>query len=92
MIFQSYGLYNLVEIAWVNPIGYVLQSFQYLMIFNVITYATKNEDYLLIASKNYRLNKYLQTTSLSQNIPLIAAFTLVPLILLIILSIIAIRK
>ena len=92
LTFQTYGLYNLIEIAWVNPIGYILQSFQYLMIFNVISYGYKTEDWVLIASKNYRLNKYLQTTSIGQNIPLIAAFTIIPLVILIVLSIIAIRK
>lgn len=92
LTFQTYGLYNLIEIAWLNPIGYVLQSFQYLMVFNVIGYGYKTEDWILIASKNYRLNKYLQTTSIGQNLALIAAFTIIPLTLLIILSIIAIRK
>ena len=82
----------MIEIAWVNPIGYVLQGFQYLMIFNTIGYGYKTEDYILVASKNHRLNKYLQTTSIGQNLALIAAFTIIPLILLIILSIIAIRK
>ena len=62
------------------------------MIFNVISYGYKTEDWVLIASKNYRLNKYLQTTSIGQNIPLIAAFTIIPLVILIVLSIIAIRK
>lgn len=90
--FQTYGLYNLVEIAWVNPLGYVLQGLQYLMVFNTVGYGYKSEDYRLIASKNYRLNKYLQTTSIAQNIPLIAAFTIVPLIILIIISIISCRK
>jgi hypothetical protein len=42
LTFQTYGLYNLVEIAWVNPIGYVLQSFQYLMVFNTIGYGYKS--------------------------------------------------
>lgn len=82
----------MIEIAWVNPIGYVLQSFQYLMIFNVLGYNYKSEDWILIASKNYRLNKYLQTTSIGQNLALIAAFTIIPLILLIIVSVIVIRK
>ena len=75
-----------------NPIGYVLQGFQYLMIFNTVGYGYKTEDWILVASKNYRLNKYLQTTSIGQNLALIAAFTIIPLILLIILSFIAIRK
>ena len=47
---------------------------------------------MLVASKNYRLNKYLQTTSIGPNLALIAAFTIIPLILLIVLSVIAIRK
>jgi len=76
----------------VNPIGYVLQGFQYLMIFNTIGYGYKTEDWVLVASKNYRLNKYLQTTSIGQNLALIAAFTIIPLILLIVLSIISMRK
>jgi hypothetical protein len=33
---QTYGLYNLVETAWVNPIGYILQGLQHFMIFNTI--------------------------------------------------------
>ena len=41
LTFQTYGLYSLIEIAWVNPIGFVLQGFQYLMIFNVIGYGYK---------------------------------------------------
>ena len=90
--FQTYGLYNLVEIAWVNPIGFVLQGFQYLMIFNVVGYGYKTEDYVMVASKNYRLHKYLQTTSIGQNLALLAAFTLVPLILLIVISCITLRR
>ena len=92
LTFQTYGLYNLIEIAWVNPIGYILQSFQYLMIFNVLGYNYKSQDWVLVASKNYRLNKYLQTTSIGQNLALIAAFTIIPLVLLIVISIVAIRK
>jgi hypothetical protein len=41
LTFQTYGLYNLVEIAWVNPLGYVLQGLQYLMIFNTVGYGYK---------------------------------------------------
>lgn len=92
LTFQTYGLYNLVEIAWLNPLGYVLQGLQYLMIFNTMGYGYKKEDYILIASKNYRLNKYLQTTSIASNLAIIAAFTLVPLIILIIISVISCRK
>lgn len=38
---QTYGLYNLVEIAWVNPINYVLQGLQYFMIFNFMNQGSK---------------------------------------------------
>lgn len=92
LTFQTYGLYNLVEIAWLNPLGYVLQGLQYLMVFNTMGYGYKEADYILIASKNYRLSKYLQTTSIAQNIPIIAAFTLVPLVILIVISVISCRR
>jgi hypothetical protein len=92
LTFQTYGLYNLVEIAWVNPIGYVLESLEYLMIFNIIGSGYKTTDYILTASKNYRLSYYLTTTSIGQNIALLAAFTLICLALLIVLLIIAFRR
>ena len=92
LTFQTYGLYNLLETAWVNPIGYVLQGLQYFMIMNTMGFNYKTEDYLLVASKNYRLDSFLGTTNLAQNLAIIAAFTIAALIVLIVIAVIAIRK
>jgi hypothetical protein len=78
--------------AWVNPIGYVLQGLQYFMIFNTMGSGYKTEDYLLVASKNYRLDSFLGTTNLSQNLAIIAPFTLVPLVMLIVLAVVAAKR
>ena len=58
--FQTYGLYNLVEIAWVNPVGYVLQAFQHFMIWNVIGSGYKDTDYVLFTNKRHRLDMFLK--------------------------------
>ena len=56
---QTFGLYNLVDIAWVNPLGYLLQSMEHLMIWNIIGSKFKTSDYTFITNKYYRLNVYL---------------------------------
>jgi hypothetical protein len=89
---QTWGLYNLVEIAWVNPIGYLLQGLQYFMIWNVLGSGYKAVDYTLLTNKYYRMSLYMQQTGLAQNIALIAAFTLLAMVLLIIICIIAIKR
>jgi heme exporter protein D len=89
---QTFGLYNLVDIAWVNPIGYVLQGLQYLMIWNVLGSKYKGSDYTLSSNKYYRLNTYLQQSEIAQNIALIAAFTLLSLVLLVLICVIAVRR
>ena len=52
----------------------------------------KTEDYLLVASKNYRIDSFLGTTSIGQNLAIIAPFTLIALILLIVIAVIALKK
>lgn len=89
---QTFGLYNLVDIAWVNPIGYLLQSMQHLMIWNIIGSKFKTADYTFVTNKYYRLNYYLYQANIGQNLVLIAAFTLLSLILLIIICIVAVRR
>lgn len=89
---QTYGLYNLVEIAWVNPIGYVLQALQYFMIFNTMGSNYKTDDFVLNVRGNFRLYSFMKQTSLGPNIAIIAAFTLISLILLIIICIITVRR
>ncbi len=89
---QTFGLYNLVDIAWVNPIGYLLQSMEHLMIWNIIGSRFKTPDYTFVTNKFYRLNVFLYQTSIGQNIALIAAFTLLSLILLIVICIVAVRR
>jgi hypothetical protein len=89
---QTYGLYNLLEIAWVNPIGYVLQGLQHFMIFNTMGFNYKTENYLLVASKNYRLDSFLGTTSIGQNLAIIAPFTLIALVILIVIAVVALKK
>ena len=89
---QTWGLFNLVEIAWVNPIGYILQAFQYFMIWNVLGSGYKSVNFTFLTNKYYRMNLYLQQPGLVQNIVLIAAFTLLAMVLLIIICIIAIRR
>lgn len=90
---QTWGLYSFVEIAWLNPIGYLLQGLQYFMIWNVLGSNIKTTtDYTLQIGNYYRLNQYIKQTGLVQNIVLIAAFTLLAMVLLIIICIIAIRR
>jgi len=89
---QTYGLYNLIEIAWVNPINYVLQALQYFMIFNFMNQGSKTEDYILVSSGNYRLDMFLKQTSIGPNIAIIAAFTLILFVLLIIICIVSVRR
>lgn len=86
--FQTFGLFSLVEIAWVDSIGYIVQGFQYLMIFNVIGMGYKVDDNVFTISKNYRIKSLLVSAGLGKNVALLAPFTLVGLVLLIILLII----
>lgn len=65
---------------------------QYLMIWNIIGSGYKTNDYVLMSNKNYRLNRFLRQAQIGQNIALIAAFTLISLVLLIIICIISIRR
>ena len=62
------------------------------MIFNTMGFNYKTEDYLLVASKNYRIDSFLGTTSIGQNLAIIAPFTLIALILLIVIAVIALKK
>lgn len=89
---QTYGLYSLLELAWVNPIGYVLQGLQHFMIFNTMGFNYKTENYALVVSKNHRLDSFLGTTNVGQNLAIIAPFTLVGLVILIVIAIISLRK
>lgn len=65
---------------------------QYLMIWNIIGTGYKTNDYVLMSNKSYRLNRFLHQAQIGQNIALIAAFTLISLVLLIIICIISIRR
>jgi hypothetical protein len=89
---QTWGLYNLVEIAWVNPAGYLLQGLQYFMIWNVLGSGYKSIDYTLMTNKYYRMSLYMKQAGLAQNIALVAAFTILAMVLLIIICIIAIKR
>ena len=89
---QTYGMINLIEIAWINPIGYILQALQYFMIFNTMGSGYKERDFIMMARKNYRLDSFLKTTSIGPNIAIIAAFTLISLVLLIIICIITCHR
>ena len=89
---QTYGLYNLLELAWVNPIGYILQGLQHFMIFNTIGLNYITENYVLVTSKNHRLDSFLGTTNVGQNLAIIAPFTLIGLAILILIAVITLRK
>lgn len=85
---QSLGLANLVETAWVNPLGYVLESAQHLMVFNILGKAYKANDFLLKVTGYHRVFNFLQQCSVGQNIAIIAVFSSIALILLIIIAIV----
>jgi len=52
----------------------------------------KTNDYLLIMSKNYRLQSFLIETDIGKNIALLAVFTILSLIVIIIILIVTIRR
>lgn len=89
---QTFGLYNLVEIAWVNPIGYLLEAMQHLMIWNIMGAGYKSADYTFITSKYFRLNTFLKQTEIGQNILLIAIFTIIAVVLLIVICLVAVHR
>lgn len=89
---QTFGLYNLVEVAWVNPIGYLLEAMQHLMIWNVIGAGYKSADYIFTSNKYFRLNTFLRQTEIGQNILLIAIFTLLAMVLLIVICLVAVHR
>jgi hypothetical protein len=62
------------------------------MIWNVLGSGYKATDYSLLTSNYYRMSLYMKQTGLGQNIALIAAFTLLAFVLLIIICITAIRR
>ena len=55
---QTFSLLSFIEIGWVNPLSYVMQSLQYLMIFNVIGRVWKSESIDFKKLSYYRLNNY----------------------------------
>lgn len=89
---QTIGLFNLLEIAWVNPIGYVLQSLQHFMIMNTLGSGYKADDYLLMASGNHRLHDYLKTSAAAPNLILLAVFSIVAIALLIVICIVSLKR
>jgi hypothetical protein len=62
------------------------------MIWNILGSGFKTTDYTFVSNKFYRLNVYLKQADIAQNIALLAAFTLLSLVLLIIICIIAVRR
>jgi hypothetical protein len=52
----------------------------------------KNDDYVLMSSGNYRLDMFLQQTSIGPNLAIIAPFTLISFILLIIICIVSVKR
>lgn len=62
------------------------------MIWNIISSKFKTTDYTFVTNKYYRLNVFLYQTDIGQNIALIAAFTILSMVLLIIICIVAVRR
>lgn len=56
---QTIGLFSLIQISWLNPANYILQSFQYLMPINLILSSLKIKDYMLLIFGYYRLDQYI---------------------------------
>ena len=57
---QTFALLSFVEVAWLDPLGYLLQSLQYYMIFNVMGSGYKVEDQTMRQRQHYRLHEYFK--------------------------------
>ena len=55
---QSLALISFVEVAWIDPSSYLLQSLQYLMIFNLMARPSKTKDFTMLQRQYYRLHDY----------------------------------
>ena len=66
---QSLALISFVEVAWINPASYLLQSMQYLMIFNLMARDYKEEDdYSMLQRQYYRLDDYYVSSKMVKNL------------------------
>ena len=75
-IVQTLGLLSFVQIAWVVPVGYLLQGLQYFMIFNWIGAGYKLSDQSMRQRQYYRLDLYLRESNLLKNIALVGLVSL----------------
>lgn len=74
---QTIGLVSFVEVAWVNPVGFLLQSLQYFMIFSWVGSGYKVQDQALRERQYYRLDVYLHESKFIFNIALIGIVNII---------------
>lgn len=73
---QTFALMSFVEVAWIDPTNYVLQSLQYYMIFNIMGSSYKIADQTMKQRQYYRLDEYFKQSSLLPNIAIIGIFNI----------------
>ena len=81
---QTFALVSFVELAWLSPSNYVLQSLQYFMVFNLIGSVYKTPDYTLTQEQYYRLHEYLNTSDFLSNVAIIGLIDVVVFLLMLI--------
>ena len=59
---QSLALISFMEIGWLHPANYFLQSMQYLMVFNLFARDYKTEDWSMLQRQYYRLDNYYENS------------------------------
>lgn len=91
-IVQTLGLLSFVQIAWVVPVGYLLQGLQYFMIFNWIGAGYKLSDQSMRQRQYYRLDLYLRESNLLKNIALVGLVSLALFFIIVGLAIYKYRK
>lgn len=90
---QNLCLLSFIEICWITPSGYLLQSLQYFIPFNIIISGTKTEDdYTMRQRQFYRLHEYYKCSEFLQNISFVGFLNLFLIIGLIIFAILIRRN
>lgn len=89
---QTISLISFVEVAWVTPVGYLLQSLQYFMVFNWMGSGYKVQDQTMRQRQYYRLDLYMHESSFMKNIAIVGLADLAVAITIIALGIWKYRK
>ena len=84
---QTFALVSFLEIAWLSPLSYLLNSFQYFLPFNLLGKSLKETTWDIRRHSYYRLNKYFYESSLLKSMSILGIMNCVVIFLIMVIPI-----